>query len=59
VLMKRSVLLMLRMSTEMMELFDGLTGFHEWYDVEYNAGRFEGYLGVLEEKLERLERGIE
>jgi hypothetical protein len=45
------------MTTEMMELFEKLTGFNEWYDVEYNAGRFEGYLGVLEEMLDRLESG--
>jgi hypothetical protein len=45
------------MTTEMMELFEKLTRFNEWYDVEYNAGRFEGYLGVLEEMLDRLESG--
>jgi hypothetical protein len=44
------------MTVEMMELSEDLTGFNVYYDVEYNAGRFEGYLGVLEEKLERLER---
>jgi hypothetical protein len=45
------------MTTEMMELFEKLTGCNEWYDVEYNAGRFEGYLDVLEEMLDRLESG--
>jgi hypothetical protein len=43
------------MTTEMMELFESLMGFDVYYDVGYNAGRFEGYLGVLEEKLEELE----
>lgn len=43
------------MTEEMMELFENLTSFHPFYDVEYNAGRFEGYLSVLEEILEKLE----
>jgi hypothetical protein len=43
------------MTTEMMELFEDLTGFDAYYDVKYNAGRFEGYLDVLEEMLQKLE----
>lgn len=43
------------MTEEMMELFENLTSFHPFFDVEYNAGRFEGYLTVLEERLEKLE----
>lgn len=43
-------------TAEMIELFENLTSFHPFYDVGYNAGRFEGYLSVLEERLERLER---
>ena len=43
------------MTAEMIELFEDLTGFHQFYDVEYNAGRFEGYLSVLEDKLRSLE----
>jgi hypothetical protein len=43
------------MTEEMMELFGNLTSFHPFYDVEYNAGRFGGYLNVLKEKLEKLE----
>jgi hypothetical protein len=43
------------MTAEMIELFENLTSFHPFYDVEYNAGRFEGYLSVLEERLKTLE----
>jgi hypothetical protein len=43
------------MTEEMMELFENLTSFHPFYDVEYNAGRLEGYLPALKEKLEKLE----
>jgi hypothetical protein len=43
------------MTEEMMELFEDLTSFHPFYDVGYNAGRFAGYLSVLEEKLTKLE----
>ncbi|KAG9662311.1 hypothetical protein KCU64_g2043, partial [Aureobasidium melanogenum] len=43
------------MTADMLELFDNLTSFHPHYDAEYNAGRFNGYLTVLIEKLERLE----
>ena len=43
------------MTAEMIELFEDLTSFHPFYDVEYNAGRFEGYLSALEQKLRSLE----
>lgn len=43
------------MTAEMIGLFENLTSFHPFHDVEYNAGRFEGYLSVLEERLEMLE----
>ncbi|KAH0033699.1 hypothetical protein KCU78_g2409, partial [Aureobasidium melanogenum] len=43
------------MTTDMTELFDNLTSFHPHYDAEYNAGRFNGYLTVLIENLEKLE----
>lgn len=43
------------MTAEMIELFECLTNFHRFYDVEYNAARFEGYLSVLGERLARLE----
>ncbi|KAG9671463.1 hypothetical protein KCU99_g4822, partial [Aureobasidium melanogenum] len=43
------------MTADMLELFDNLTSFNPFYDAEYNAGRFNGYLIVLIEKLERLE----
>lgn len=43
------------MTAEMVELFECLTRFHPFYDVEYNAGRFEDYLRILEEKLRSLE----
>lgn len=43
------------MTAEMIELFENLTSFHPFYNVEYNAGRFEGYMSVLEEKLRSLE----
>ena len=46
------------MTAEMVELFEDLTNFHPQYDVEYNAGRFEGYLNVLEEKLEKFEAKV-
>ncbi|KAG9605392.1 hypothetical protein KCU77_g766, partial [Aureobasidium melanogenum] len=43
------------MTADMLELFDNLTSFHPHYDAEYNAGRFNGYLTVLIERLENLE----
>jgi hypothetical protein len=43
------------MTAEMIDLFENLTSFHHFYNVEYNAGRFEGYLSVLEARLEMLE----
>jgi len=43
------------MTAEMIELFEDLTSFHPFYDVEYNAARFEGYLSALEHKLRSLE----
>jgi len=43
------------MTADMIEIFENLTNFHPFYDVAYNAGRFEGYLSVLEEKLRSLE----
>jgi hypothetical protein len=43
------------MTAEMIGLFENLTSFHPFYDVEYNSGRFEGYIFVLEERLEMLE----
>lgn len=42
-------------TADMVELFDNLTSFHPHYDADYNAGRFNGYLTVLAEKLDRLE----
>ncbi|KAG9945917.1 hypothetical protein KCU85_g6869, partial [Aureobasidium melanogenum] len=43
------------MTADMIELFDNLTVFHPHYDAEYNAGRFNGYLTVLTEELDKLE----
>ncbi|CAD0094228.1 unnamed protein product [Aureobasidium vineae] len=43
------------MTADMIELFENLTSFHPHYDVQYNAGRFEGYLAVLTSGLEELE----
>ncbi|KAG9697828.1 hypothetical protein KCU95_g3329, partial [Aureobasidium melanogenum] len=43
------------MTADMVELFDNLTVFHPHYDAEYNAGRFNGYLTVLTDKLDKLE----
>jgi hypothetical protein len=43
------------MTAKMIDLFDSLTSFHPFYDVEYNGGRIEGYLCVLKERLEMLE----
>lgn len=43
------------MTADMIELFENLTSFHPYYDAEYNAGRFNGYLPILIEKLEKLE----
>ncbi|KAH0286080.1 hypothetical protein M436DRAFT_78151 [Aureobasidium namibiae CBS 147.97] len=43
------------MTADMVDLFECLTSFHPFYDVAYNAGRFAGYLSVLEERLRSLE----
>ncbi|CAD0090206.1 unnamed protein product [Aureobasidium mustum] len=43
------------MTADMVELFEDLTSFHPYYNAEYNAGRFNGYLTVLTERLEKLE----
>ncbi|KAK6001273.1 hypothetical protein QM012_002604 [Aureobasidium pullulans] len=43
------------MTADMVEMFENLTAFHPYYDAKYNAGRFNGYLPVLIERLEKLE----
>lgn len=43
------------MTADMIELFENLSSFYPYYDADYNAGRFNGYLPVLIENLEKLE----
>ncbi|THX47173.1 hypothetical protein D6D06_09742 [Aureobasidium pullulans] len=43
------------MTAEMMELYRNLTTFHIHYDVEYNVGRFAGYVPVIAGALDQLE----
>ncbi|CAD0012844.1 unnamed protein product [Aureobasidium pullulans] len=43
------------MTAEMMELYRNLTTFHIHYDVEYNVGRFAGYVPVIDAALDQLE----
>lgn len=43
------------MTADMVELFDNLTSVHPYYDAGYDAGRFNGYLPILNEKLEKIE----
>ncbi|TIA56537.1 hypothetical protein D6C77_06843 [Aureobasidium pullulans] len=43
------------MTAEMMELYCNLTTFHVHYDVDYNIGRFSGYVPVIAAALDQLE----
>ncbi|THW33504.1 hypothetical protein D6D22_09084 [Aureobasidium pullulans] len=43
------------MTAEMMELYCNLTTFHVHYDVDYNVGRFSGYVPVIAAALDQLE----
>lgn len=43
------------MTAEMMEFYCNLTTFHVHYDVDYNVGRFLGYVPVIAAALDQLE----